>query len=375
MGKNKILIVFLLIINALTAFSQNQESKWYALPDGTGYIDIQGDILNVERKLMQAYPFSDGMARVAFADNYQSGLIDETGSVILEGKILMKMGNYSSGYALIEYDMLDYNFIDKNGDKVFDNNVYYLQRFSDGLALISKGKNEPSIVIDNKFHEVFVVPEEFAIDPFSNGLAVIKKINRKILHTDYGYIDKTGKVLVYPYLYWAEDFSEDVAVVNRNQFINKKGEFIFTDLDISLAKKFSDGMCRVIKDDRIGYIDKSGRIVIEPVFTSASDFIDGYAVASMANKAMGNEVFDFDQRLVDGALWGIIDKTGAWVIEPEYRSINLLGNNVANLSSKDSNGNWLSKLIVLGKDIRVLWEKEYPGSSPKKELSDYVNGY
>lgn len=85
----------------------------------------------------------------------------------------------------------------------------------------------------------------------------------------WGYIDKTGKVVVTPQFVWAEEFSEGLAA-------------------------FEDD------EGKHGYVDETGKIVIEPKFDNWTDFSEGLAAVSM----------DFE--------WGYIDKTGRWVIAPRF---------------------------------------------------------
>ena len=61
----------------------------------------------------------------------------------------------------------------------------------------------------------------------------------------YGYIDKSGKVVIEP------QFDEERA--------------------------FSEGLAQVEKDGKWGFIDKSGKVVIEPQFDWVSDFSEGLA--------------------------------------------------------------------------------------------------
>lgn len=77
---------------------------------------------------------------------------------------------------------------------------------------------------------------------YSDGLARIC-LNRK-----YGYIDKTGKIVINPQFDYAYDFSEGMAVIRQN--------------------------------GKYGYIDKSGKIVIPPQFDEASNFSYGIAVVT-----------------------------------------------------------------------------------------------
>ena len=41
--------------------------------------------------------------------------------------------------------------------------------------------------------------------------------------------------------------------------------------------EFIEGLVRVEKDDKYGYIDKNGKVVIEPQFGEVGDFSEGFA--------------------------------------------------------------------------------------------------
>ena len=61
-------------------------------------------------------------------------------------------------------------------------------------------------------------------------------------------------------------------------------------------------------DDECGYIDKTGKIVIEPQFEICGRFIEGIAAVKIDGK------------------WGYIDKSGKFIIEPQFDAIGNIGN-------------------------------------------------
>ncbi len=53
-------------------------------------------------------------------------------------------------------------------------------------------------------------------------------------------------------------------------------------------------------NNKIGFINKDGVIIIEPKFNDALNFKNGIAAVKVNNK------------------WGFIDKNGDWLIEPQF---------------------------------------------------------
>ena len=87
----------------------------------------------------------------------------------------------------------------------------------------------------------------------------------------WGYVDKTGKMVVRSVFNSAEPFSEGVAVVSKCDeayFIDKSGKTVISG-NFRYASSFSGGLARIetmTKDGLgFGYVDKTGKIVWEPV--------------------------------------------------------------------------------------------------------------
>ena len=84
-------------------------------------------------------------------------------------------------------------------------------------------------------------------------------------------------------------------------FIDKNGRLAI-DPQYDWADRFSGGLARVIVNAKFGFIDKIGRMVIEPQFEDAGDFSEGLAAIQIQ---------------LNGK-YGFIDKTGRIAIEPKY---------------------------------------------------------
>ena len=106
----------------------------------------------------------------------------------------------------------------------------------------------------------------------------------------------------------------------------------------------SEGRVLVLKNNRAGYCDMQGRLVIEPRFLQASDFHEGVAPVMLAMDGeravcsyvdtMGNVVFDevfenvmpFNEGyalVMRGGRWGLIDRGGNVVLPLGYSAMTL----------------------------------------------------
>lgn len=177
--------------------------------------------------------------------------------------------------------------------------------FSDGLAAVNiKNRwgfidKSGTIVIEPKYSDAF---------GFSEGLAAVE-IDKK-----YGFIDRNGNMVIAPQFDFAIAFSEGLSsVVNGANccIIDKNGNTIVTlDEEISDLQQFSNGLAAVefqqeTDDDvnyKYGFVDRSGHIVIKPQFEWVGAFSDGLAMVTP---------------VPDGPS-GYIDATGNFVIDPQY---------------------------------------------------------
>jgi len=103
----------------------------------------------------------------------------------------------------------------------------------------------------------------------------------------------------------------------QTKFINRRGEHVFT-VD-GYASEFHEGLSVLTvrkqadtANAQCGFIDRTGKIVINPQFAEAFGFNEGLA-GVRTTKTTG--------WYGKGDLWGYIDKTGKYVLEPAYNEI------------------------------------------------------
>jgi hypothetical protein len=96
-------------------------------------------------------------------------------------------------------------------------------------------------------------------------------------------------------------------------FVDKAGKLAvepqFDDL-----REISDGLAAAQRNKRWGFINKQGRWVIEPMFSKAGSFAHGVAAVEFGGK------------------WGYIDTSGKWIIQPTYETAGPFNGNSAVVS-------------------------------------------
>ena len=137
--------------------------------------------------------------------------------------------------------------------------------------------------------------------PFAEGRAKISKGGQ------YGYIDRTGKIVILPQFQSAEPFSEGLALVASGDykyaFINRAGKTVIPPPDFKPVdfgpeepgSRFSGGLAPVIIGEKCGFVDREGKLVIPPRFLNARNFSEGLAAIEVCSG------------------WGYIDRSGKFV--------------------------------------------------------------
>lgn len=191
-----------------------------------------------------------------------------------------------------------WGYINKKGEYVINpqfENVFF---FRDGLALVEASDGKLGFIgKDGKYK---IAAQFMAATPFFEGLAFVV--------SEGGYpvcIDKSGKTMFE--LKQAEivfAFSDGLALFcNENLdcgFVDKSGKVVVNP-QFDDARPFSEGLAAVERDGKWGFIDKTGKIVINPQFEKVGDFVKGKAIFA-----------------TDDDKFGYIDTKGNYVINPQF---------------------------------------------------------
>lgn len=242
-----------------------------------GYIDTTGKEV-IKCQFIAAWPFSEGLARVVMENEYGNlvyAYINKTGNIVIKGGPsgvnFSEKYNFSEGFA---FDNIN-DCIDKHGNKVFSCKREYKidtkarafpHQFSCGLACVALGEDEYTAkfgFIDRTGEEVISLKYDFASD-FSEDFSWVRKGDKM------GCINRQGFEAI-PFVY---DAISDFVIEHNEQY------------------KFKEGLACVKMNDKWGYVDYTGKVVIPFEFEDAWGFSEGFAWVKKSGK------------------WGVVDKFG-----------------------------------------------------------------
>lgn len=253
-------------------------------------------------KLMEIFGFgvkgySNGMVAIKVGEKW--GFLNADGKLAVQPKF-EDVTEFYEGYASGKIGNKFFVITKDGSEKPVElDQTKDVKHFSDGLA--------PYYTVDKRagFIDIngsIAIPAKFlTVGYFSGGLAWAKTSDGKI-----GYINKSGAWAVNPQFDAAKEFdpTSQMALVRNEKvwnYINSKGEKL--NMSLEGYGDFVEGLCWGKQGVKVGFFDKSGNWVIAPQFDAVRDFKNGYAAARQ------------------GELWGIIDKKGQWVVKPDFNGI------------------------------------------------------
>jgi WG containing repeat len=314
-----------------------------------GYIDQTGKVVippqsynryggaNAPYSISDAedFAFNEGLAIAKIGQKW--GYLNPTGKLAItaqfddakpfrEGRAAVRMGE-------------KWGFIDNTGTMVIKPQFNVVQDFSDGLSQVWDGKKYRYIDRNGKI----VIDTKFTIlndGNFVEGLALVLIREQQ----QWGFIDKSGKLVIAPGLKGLSNFSEGLARVAINQkygFINQTGKVVICPQFDQVNDGFAEGLAAVKIGDKWGFINNTGKVVIQPQFEEAKPFSEGLArVAFKHNGCCSNQI------------WGYIDQTGKMVIKPQFEEVLSFRNGLAAVMVQI--GNW----SYIDKTGRLIWSAQ-----------------
>jgi WG containing repeat len=292
---------------------------------------------DIDTKIDRSQSSPENSELFQFVRNDKLGYIDRTGKIIIEPKFEIA-DNFSEGLALVKIGE-KFGYIDRTGKIVISPEFDRADNFSEGLAPVEIGGKFGCIDKARKL----VIPARFdSIDRFKNGSAEVS------IGDVRGVIDRSGKFTAYPTssnsapITTAQSNSDELisfAQNNRYGYMDRKGKVIVRPKFDNVGE-FSEGLAWVIIDRKLGYIDKTGKVKITPRFydspfaSGRGDFdgglakvcLDGCGYIDRTGKIVIPLKFDnVARKFSNGLAWveidrrlGYIDRTGKVKIPPQF---------------------------------------------------------
>jgi hypothetical protein len=232
--------------------------------------------------------------------------------------ILLSCSKQQADYSLIPVKSGEsWGYVNPKGEYVINPQFAEADFFRDGLAYVKSSEGKVGYIgTDGKYA---IAAEYKEGTPFSEGLAFV---------VAYGgapvCIDKKGnKKFELQQAKRVEWFAEGLAVFTtadgKSGFVDKSGKVVINP-QFGYAYSFSEGLALVLQDGKYGYIDKTGKIVISAQFEAASSFHGGKA------------------NFTNGKKYGFIDKKGNYVINPQFEYASLFYGGLGLVKSGDKWG-------------------------------------
>jgi hypothetical protein len=240
-----------------------------------------------------------------------TGFIDQTGRVVIEPRFVGSMYGirFSEGLApvLVDKRNTGWGYIDAKGKIVFTvPEARWAGDFTEGLAGVAfaakaTDSDEEKLkwgFID-KTGKMIIKPQFDEQYGFSEGMG------RVVVNGFWGVIDRTGKFVIEPQfksiLYFSEGFASVTLANDQRVFIDHSGQIASPGKYTFTASWFSEGLIEFYSENKCGFMNTHWQVVIEPKFDECGQiFSDGIAAVRVGDR------------------WGVIDKLGKFVIEPKY---------------------------------------------------------
>ena len=280
------------------------------LNDKEGAINMNGEIVvPFEYKLVSVY--SEDMAYVQ-NDNNKVGFVNIKGDLVIPLMYNEYSDSYfSEGLACVKNNEGKCGFIDKTGQVVIPFVYDWAKPFHCGYAAVGFDSNiemiggTPSFTYKNSYiNKIGDVVMKPIIDGSCNNFSESGFAEVHLNHKGYGIVDRHFN-LVLPceyYIVYCSGFATDelipVAYEKKQYgvFDAHNRKFVVQCEYEGLGYAYSEGYISAMKNEKLGYLDKYGNVVIPFCYDSASDFSEGFAVVERYGKygyvdRYGNDTF------------------------------------------------------------------------------------
>lgn len=329
-------IVFVLLLGAAAFYFLKNERK---------QIVLTPELTTAIQKYDEVHSFHDGLALVVKDGKY--GYINERGEeaipcqrkayIYRDGEIdETVLPDFSEGMAMFytftadksAYNGVDestfrYGYINKDGQEVIPAQYKGASDFHEGLALV-EDLNGKQMFINKSGEMMAEIDSKYRCEGgINDGLALVSQNSG---YMSYGFIDKTGKVVIPLKYSSAKPFSEGLAYVSNDSFegfIDTKGNEAFSCKDYYDVGNYHEGLASVVKEEKnedgytagwkLGFMDKNGKIVI-PCTLPCHELEGGEPNADYEFFSDGIYEVSNENRFIDKAGKTVLDYDSRWWI-------------------------------------------------------------
>lgn len=332
-----------------------------------GYID-KGNRTVIPFKYSSGTDFEEGRAVVEIDGKF--GMIDRTGNEVF--KILFNdLGSVSEELVYANADSL-YGYYDRNGNTRIAPKFNEAYPFSKDIAKVQVGDNQAFIdiygtyVVAPGYPEISFFNDSLLIFEEDDKVGLMRKNCRVLVPAEFeeigqlsfdralvvkeeliGYIDGTGKQIILPQYEQYPNYQKRGQFHSNLAIVKQKGKFGAIDLNgkVAIPLSFTEigdisALMAFSKGKGWGFMDLTGKVIIQPTFDYAESFKDGQAIVEKLTlqgviDAKGNEIIPITYTSVsrltkdlfmvsNGSHFGILSAKGEQVVPVSYQQIRVL---------------------------------------------------
>lgn len=332
--KTKARFVFLFLMVCISVKGQiDSDFIPYRKGDLFGYSDTNMKIL-IPPAYTRADFFYNGMAQVCKGNKY--GFINTKGELIIPIEYdynWERPARFGNGLGLIcviqEHGGFLYGYINKSGKVVQKAELFFAENFFKGAAFVQTNEGA-NLLLDSNLH---VLKSFVQIEPVNRDFPPYKSNELyQVICEDggTGLVDKKGKMLIpcdYENFGWYTDGVFINSLVREGNYFGRNFSPGFKGV-INIENKllvpfeyydfssFKEGMARVRRNEKYGYVNKAGKEVIPCLY----DYPDEKQLADRIYEELPGFCEGYVKACLD-TVCGFLDKEGKVVIPFKYKHV------------------------------------------------------
>jgi hypothetical protein len=307
--------------------------------------------MNAEPVEAPAPPGGEGQRLFGFYEKGAFGFFDLAGRIVIPACYdggspwASDFGHFSDGFAMVVRAGRS-GFVDPSGRDLVceDPSFSAAQPFSEGLAVVRGGPagrqvagfmdTTGRIVIEPReaFASVGIYPMDTSVTRFACGRALVAQRKDDGVASRYlGYLDRQGDWAIRGDFDFADDFSEGLATVKGGGgvgCIDPSGQWVI-EPNHGWISTFVDGLAPFTRPGarQWGVINRTGEVVVEPVFEQMRPFCSGLAVVAGRPEPGSAQV-----------AFGAIDRSGALVVPLAFQAMTWFHEGLAGVVAMGADG-------------------------------------